>query len=52
MFDCPQDAFALETLTQLFPDRPVIGLSAKQIIWGQGSFHCLTQQEPQANACV
>ena len=51
-FDCPQDAFALETLTQLFSDRPVIGLSAKQIIWGQGSFHCLTQQEPQANACV
>jgi len=51
-FDCAQDAFALKTLTQLFPDRPVIGLSAKQIIWGQGSFHCLTQQEPQANACV
>ncbi len=51
-FDCPQDAFALETLTQLFVDRPVIGLSAKQIIWGQGSFHCLTQQEPKANTCV
>ena len=51
-FDCPQDSFALDTLTQLFADRPVIGLSAKQIIWGQGSFHCLTQQEPQANACV
>lgn len=51
-FDCPQDAFALDTLAQLFPDRAVIGLSAKQIIWGQGSFHCLTQQEPQANACV
>jgi agmatine deiminase len=51
-FDCPQDAFALKTLTQLFVDRPVIGLSAKQIIWGQGSFHCLTQQEPQVNACV
>ncbi|MEY4384625.1 MAG: Agmatine deiminase [Bacteroidota bacterium] len=46
-FDCPQDAIALEILSTLFTDRPVIGLSAKQIIWGQGSFHCLTQQEPR-----
>jgi agmatine deiminase len=48
IFDCPQDAYALKTLAQFFPDRPVIGLSAKKIIWGQGSFHCLTQQEPAA----
>jgi agmatine deiminase len=47
IFDCPQDEFALQTLSQLFSDRPVIGLSAREIIWGQGSFHCLTQQEPQ-----
>jgi len=48
-FDCPQDALALEILGQLFQDRPVIGLSAANIIWGQGSFHCLTQQEPKGN---
>jgi agmatine deiminase len=48
-FDCPQDTLALEILGQLFQDRPVIGLSASQIIWGQGSFHCLTQQEPKGN---
>jgi agmatine deiminase len=48
IFDCPQDEYALTTLAQFFPDRPVIGLSAKKIIWGQGSFHCLTQQEPAA----
>jgi agmatine deiminase len=48
-FDCPQDALALEILRQLFQDRPVIGLSASHIIWGQGSFHCLTQQEPKGN---
>jgi agmatine deiminase len=48
-FDCPQDALALEILRQLFHDRPVIGLSASKIIWGQGSFHCLTQQEPKGN---
>lgn len=48
IFDCPQDAVALDILSQLFTDRPVIGLSAREIIWGQGSFHCLTQQEPKA----
>ena len=48
IFDCEQDEFALKTIAQFFPDRPVIGLSAKKIIWGQGSFHCLTQQEPSA----
>jgi agmatine deiminase len=48
-FDCPQDEIALNLLGQLFTDRPVTGLSAKKIIWGQGSFHCLTQQEPQGN---
>ena len=46
IFDCPQDEIALGILRQLFTDRPVIGLSAREIIWGQGSFHCLTQQEP------
>ncbi|MHA8052007.1 agmatine deiminase family protein [Aquirufa sp. OSTEICH-129A] len=48
IFHCPQDAVALDILSQLFTDRPVIGLSAREIIWGQGSFHCLTQQEPKA----
>lgn len=48
IFDCPQDEFALQTLSKLFTDRKVIGLSAREIIWGQGSFHCLTQQEPQS----
>jgi agmatine deiminase len=48
IFNCPQDDFALQTLSKLFTDRPVIGLSAREIIWGQGSFHCLTQQEPAA----
>ncbi len=46
IFGCPQDEIALSILGELFTDRPVIGLSAREIIWGQGSFHCLTQQEP------
>ena len=29
-----------------FPGRPVAGLDSSDLIWGLGSFHCLTQQEP------
>jgi len=40
------DEKALDILTQCFPDRKVIGLDSTDIIWGLGSFHCLSQQEP------
>lgn len=39
------DQIALKTLTSLFPNRRVIGLSSKSLIWGQGSFHCLSKHE-------
>ncbi|MFC0181602.1 agmatine deiminase [Pseudarcicella hirudinis] len=45
-FQCKNDDLALDTLSQIFKDRPVIGLDSTDIIWGQGSFHCLSQQEP------
>lgn len=45
-FGCKQDDEALKIFSELFTDRPVIGLSSENIIWGQGNFHCLTQQEP------
>jgi len=37
---------ALGILRECFPGRPVIGLDSTDLIWGLGSFHCLTQQEP------
>jgi len=40
------DDKALDILQQCFPDRKVIGLDSWDIIWGLGSFHCLSQQEP------
>jgi len=40
------DDRALEILQKCFNDRKVIGLDSVDIIWGLGSFHCLSQQEP------
>jgi agmatine deiminase len=41
-----QDEKALRILEQCFPDRKIVGLDSWDIIWGLGSFHCLSQQEP------
>jgi agmatine deiminase len=40
------DAEAIRTLQPLFPDRDVRGSPSLNLIWGLGSFHCLSQQEP------
>jgi agmatine deiminase len=40
------DDKALNILQKCFADRKVIGLDSTDIIWGLGSFHCLSQQEP------
>ena len=45
-FRCSKDQIALDILQKCFTDRPVIGIDSTDIIWGLGSFHCLSQQEP------
>lgn len=40
------DRVAIDRLQKEFPDRRVIGIDSTELIWGLGSFHCLTQQEP------
>jgi len=45
-YRCSKDEKALEILQQCFPDRKVVGIDSTDIIWGLGSFHCLSQQEP------
>ena len=45
-FEDKNDDRALDILQRCFPDRKVIGLNSVNIIWGLGSFHCLSQQEP------
>jgi agmatine deiminase len=45
-FDDPADARVLEILGRLLPGRKIIGLPARDLVWGLGAFHCITQQEP------
>ncbi len=45
-FRCKHDHEALRILQQCMPDREVVGIDSVDIIWGLGSFHCLSQQEP------
>jgi agmatine deiminase len=47
-FRQPNDAKALAILQKEFPDRKVIGVDSTELIWGLGSFHCISQQEPIA----
>ena len=45
--DKKNDPLALEILSNVFKDRKVIGIDSTDIVWGLGSFHCLSQQEPE-----
>jgi len=46
LYRCRQDEYAVRTLEQCFPGRKVVGIDSVEIIWGLGSWHCLSQQEP------
>jgi agmatine deiminase len=46
-FNDPMDRVALNTLAGLFPDREVVGVHAVDLVWGFGTLHCLTQQQPR-----
>jgi agmatine deiminase len=48
IFNCANDDKALQIISQCFPGRETIGIDSTEIIWGLGSFHCLSQQEPAA----
>ncbi len=45
-FNDPADRVALGVLGDLFPDREVVGISCVDLVWGLGTLHCMTQQEP------
>ena len=45
-FNDPNDRIALGILGEVFQDRPVVGVHAVDLVWGFGTIHCLTQQQP------
>ncbi len=45
-FNDPNDRRALHILSELFPSRKVVGVHAVDLVWGLGTLHCMTQQEP------
>ena len=51
-FHDPNDRVALQILSEVFPDREVIGIHSVDLIWGLGALHCMTQQQPEAAAAV
>lgn len=46
VFDDPSDKKALRIIQDLFPERTVIGITARAMVEGFGTFHCGTQQQP------
>jgi agmatine deiminase len=47
-FNDRNDRVALNTLAALMPDREVVGIHAVDLVWGLGTLHCLSQQQPSA----
>jgi agmatine deiminase len=45
-FNDPNDRVALNAIAEAFPKRAVIGIHAVDLVWGLGTLHCLTQQQP------
>ena len=47
IFGHANDARALETLQTLFANRRVVGINCEPLVWGMGTIHCVTQQQPE-----
>ncbi|MDQ5846436.1 MAG: agmatine deiminase family protein [Acidobacteriota bacterium] len=47
IFGHANDQRALATLGRVFPTRKVVGINCEVLVWGMGTIHCLTQQQPK-----
>src|SRR5208282_2935801 len=48
VFNDPNDRIALDTLAGLFPEREIVPIYSGDLVWGLGTMHCMTQQQPSA----
>jgi agmatine deiminase len=49
-FNDPRDCQALGILADLFRERTVVGIHAVDLVWGLGTLHCMTQQQPKGSS--
>lgn len=47
-YDDANDKLALQQIQEIFPDRKVVGVSTREVVFGGGNIHCITQQMPKA----
>src|SRR3954469_11434274 len=47
VFADAHDKWAIAVLEKAFPERKVLPIDCRELIWGLGAFHCLTQQQPK-----
>jgi agmatine deiminase len=50
VFNDPKDRVALNTLATLFPSREIVPIFSGDLVWGLGTTHCMTQQQPSADS--
>ena len=48
VFNEHNDSWAVSALHEAFPSRRIVPIDCRELIWGLGAFHCLTQQQPAA----
>lgn len=46
VFNDRNDRIAIDVLAKAFPTRKIVPIDCRELIWGLGAFHCLTQQQP------
>ena len=47
VFDDPNDRVALNTLAELMPKHKIVPIYCGDLVWGLGTIHCMTQQQPK-----